>query len=108
MVKSTSSRGRPKAIYHPKRSRDPVVGLMRLKDGRWRASGPEKYTFSEDDEGLAIAHFREWEVSKTISNLGTVQVHATAEAAALDLMKRTMDAGGALSASVQSPEGGKV
>ena len=32
MVKSTSRRGRPMAVFHPKIG-DPVVGLMRLGDG---------------------------------------------------------------------------
>jgi hypothetical protein len=75
MVKNTSSRGRPKAIYFPKLGGDPVVGLMRLGDGRWRASGPEKYTFTEPDEKLAIVQFREWEVRQLGSNLGTLKVH---------------------------------
>lgn len=54
--------GRKKAVYHPVSIKcDPVIGLMRLKDGRWRASGPEKYTFTRADEAQAIAHFRHWE-----------------------------------------------
>src|SRR5436305_13666155 len=58
-------RGRPTAIYTPKTFKSkPVVGLMRLKDGRWRASGPEKYTFTEHDEAAAIAQFRNWEGRK--------------------------------------------
>ncbi|MGC4033090.1 MAG: hypothetical protein QM754_15410 [Tepidisphaeraceae bacterium] len=104
MVKSTSGRGRPKAIYRPKRKGDPVVGLMRLKDGRWRASGPEKYTFSESDETLAIAHFREWEAHKTLSNLGTVKVHTNVVDAMADLAKRTVEAGGELEANVSQSE----
>ncbi len=70
MVKSTSNRGRPTAVYRPKLGGDPIVGLMRLKDGRWRASGQQKYTFTEPDEKLAIAHFEEWKArqqGKTIS-----------------------------------------
>jgi integrase len=60
MVSSTSKKaGRPIAVYHP-RSGPPVVGLFKLSDGRWRASGPEKYTFSEPDEQLAIARFLGW------------------------------------------------
>lgn len=105
-VKSTSGRGRPKAVYRPKLGGDPVVGLMRLKDGRWRASGPEKYTFSEPDEKLAIARFREWEASKHISNLGKLKVHANAEAAMIDIARRTIDAGGSLSTTVApGPDG---
>lgn len=101
MIKSTSNRGRPKAIYKPKLGGDPIVGLMRLKDGRWRASGPEKYTFTEPDEKLAIAHYREWESRGLGSNLGLLKVHANVYDAARDVMKRTMDAGGALSATFQ-------
>lgn len=37
---------------------------MRLGDGRWRASGPEKFTFTEPDEDLAILRFRQWQASK--------------------------------------------
>lgn len=59
--------GRPVAIYRPARGL-PVVGLSRLADGRWRASGPERWTFSEPDEALAIARFREWEARKAGTN----------------------------------------
>lgn len=34
---------------------------MRLADGRWRASGPEKFTFTEPDEDLAVLRFRQWQ-----------------------------------------------
>jgi integrase len=109
MVKSTSSRGRPKAIYFPKLGGDPVVGLMRLGDGRWRASGPEKYTFTEPDEKLAIVHFREWEARQLGSNLGTLKVHGTAYDAMWDMAKRALDSGGSLSATVErGPEGSKT
>lgn len=105
MVKSTSNRGRPVAVHRPKIG-DPVVGLMKLGDGRWRASGPEKYTFSERDEALAIAHFREWQAKKHGSNLGTMKVHATAAGALEDLATRTVQAGGSLSATVEpAPRG---
>jgi integrase len=108
MVKSTSNKGRPVAIFRPKRG-DPIVGLMRLADGRWRASGPEKYTWSEEDEALAIAHFREWQAKKTGSNLGKLKVHATAEAAMIDMLHRTIAAGGSLSANVEpAPDGSKA
>jgi integrase len=33
---------------------------MQLSDGRWRASGPEKYTFTEADESVAVARFLQW------------------------------------------------
>jgi integrase len=105
MIKSTSRRGRPLAIYHPKIG-EPVVGLMRLADGRWRASGPEKYTWTESDEALAVAHFHEWQANKIGSSLGTLKVHSTAEAALLDLTTRTTEAGGALTASIERPKDG--
>ena len=105
-IKSTSGRGRPKAVYHPKLGGDPVVGLMRLGDGRWRASGPERFTFSEPDEKLAIARFREWEAGKHVSNLGKLKVHANADAAMIDIARRTIDAGGSLSATVEPGPGG--
>ncbi|HWE01334.1 MAG TPA: tyrosine-type recombinase/integrase [Tepidisphaeraceae bacterium] len=100
MVKSKSNRGRPVAVHRPKIG-DPVVGLMKLGDGRWRASGPEKYTFTELDEGLAIAHFREWQAKKIGSNLGTTKVHANAEDALIDILNRTIEAGGSLEANVK-------
>lgn len=69
-------RGRPIAVYTPKVVKTrPVVGLMRLKDGRWRASGPEKYTFTEPDEAEAIAHFRSWEAKK--NGLAVVKIPVT-------------------------------
>ena len=106
MIKSTSNRGRPKAIYKPKLGGDPIVGLMRLKDGRWRASGPAKYTFTEPDEKLAIAHFREWEANKFESNLGKLKVHPDAEAAMLDIARRTIDAGGSLDVTLERAHDG--
>ena len=62
-VKTYVKRGRPTAV-HKMADGTKIVGLMRLKDGRWRASGPEKYTFSERDERLAVAHFRRWEATR--------------------------------------------
>lgn len=103
MVSSTTSRGRPKAIYRPKLGGDPVIGLMRLADGRWRASGPEKFTFTEPDEKLAIARFREWETSKATTNLGELKVHSSAEDALLDMLQRTNDAGGRLDVTLARP-----
>lgn len=37
---------------------------MRLGDGRWRATGPDKHTWREPDEDLAIAQYHEWEARK--------------------------------------------
>lgn len=63
---STKSRGgRPQAVYHPKSGGDPVVGLMRLADGRWRVSGPEKFTFTEPDEGKAVARCLEYQLERS-------------------------------------------
>jgi integrase len=60
MVTITKKAGRPKHIHRTANGTQ-IVGLMRLKDGRWRASGPEKFTFSEADEGRAVARFYEWQ-----------------------------------------------
>lgn len=64
MVTSTHRKtGRPKAVYTT-RNGDKIVGLFKLADGRWRASGPEKFTFTERDEDLAVARFREWQAKQ--------------------------------------------
>ena len=42
---------------------------MRLGDGRWRASGSEKFTFSESDEDLAVIRFRQWKANKNGTDL---------------------------------------
>jgi integrase len=102
MLKTKTRRGRPQAIFRPKVG-EPVVGLFRLADGRWRASGPEKYTFSESDELLAIAHFREWQAQRSGSDLGQARVHSTFGAAFRDVMKRAVAAGGSLRAEIGSP-----
>src|SRR3954464_6413128 len=59
MVTSTKKRGRPVHVYRMANGTQ-IPGLMKLKDGRWRASGPEKFTFSESDEGRAVQRFYEW------------------------------------------------
>lgn len=106
MLKSVTKKGRPVAIFRPQRG-EPIVGLMRLGDGRWRASGPERYTFSEPDEQVAILHFQRWKAQKTCPTLGTLQVHANALDVAFDLKRRTIAAGGSLHADiVQIPGGG--
>src|SRR4051794_12183900 len=48
--------GRPKG-FHRLADGSRVEGLVRLKDGRWRVSGPEKITFTEPDEWQAVARF---------------------------------------------------
>lgn len=37
---------------------------MRLRDDRWRAAGPEKFTFSKPDERLAIQRYTAWQARK--------------------------------------------
>lgn len=64
MVTSTKKTGRKTAVYYPKSGGGPVIGLFRLGDGRWRVSGPIKYTFSEPDEQLAIAQYRAWQAKQ--------------------------------------------
>lgn len=60
MLRSTNRKpGRPTAHFRT-RNGDRIEGLMRLKDGRWRASGPEKFTFTERDEDLAVMRYRQW------------------------------------------------
>lgn len=34
---------------------------MRLSNGRWRASGPDKLTFTEPAEDLAVLLYRQWQ-----------------------------------------------
>src|SRR5687768_8470753 len=82
---------------------------MRLGDGRWRASGPEKYTFSEPDEQLAILHFHQWHVRRSCTTLGTVQIHSSPVDALIDMCRRTQAAGGSLQTTVTpAPEGLKA
>jgi integrase len=57
MQSTTSPGGRPKTVYYPKSGGDPIVGLARLADGRWKVSGPPVLKFTEPDERLAIARF---------------------------------------------------
>lgn len=76
MVNSTPKKsGRPQAV-HKTASGEQIVGLMRLADGRWRASGPEKFTFSERDEQLAVARFRQWQGKRQKATLRIPQATA--------------------------------
>jgi hypothetical protein len=54
------ARGRPQVPDRPSFGGDPIVGLYRCPDGRWRinATGDK---FTERDEHRAIARFRQWE-----------------------------------------------
>src|SRR5687767_316421 len=64
MLSTTKKKqGRPQAVYRTSWG-DQVPGLMRLADGRWRASGPEKYTFTESDERVALARFHQWQARR--------------------------------------------
>src|SRR4051812_41813152 len=63
MLSSTPRKtGRPIG-FHRDRHGTRHDGIMRLKDGRWRASGSEKFTFTEPDEDLALARFYQWKAS---------------------------------------------
>src|SRR3954469_15453867 len=59
MVTIKKKAGRPQHIHRTANGTQ-IPGLMKLKDGRWRASGPDKFTFSEADEGRAVQRFYEW------------------------------------------------
>jgi integrase len=63
-----------------------------MGDGRWRCSGPPRYTFTERSEELAIARFREWEAKhRSKSNTGTVKVYSgpdVATAGTADVLAR--------------------
>lgn len=53
MVRSVTKNGRPRAVYRASWG-ERVPDLYKLSDGRWRLSGPEKTTFSEADERIAV------------------------------------------------------
>jgi hypothetical protein len=72
-MKSIKKTGRPPAVYHASWG-EQIPGLMRLGDGRWRLSGPDKVTFSEDDERLAVARFRAMQNAKSVVPLPTVSI----------------------------------
>jgi hypothetical protein len=62
-LKSVTKTGRPQGEYRTTWG-DKIVGLRRLKDGRWRTSHPNQITFSEPDERLAVARFRRWQADQ--------------------------------------------
>ena len=95
----SAKRGRPLAV-HKMANGSQIPGLMLLADGRWRASGPDKFTFTEPDEKRAIARFRGWQEKHQSPNLGKMQVHGNAEEAIIDLVKRTMAISGVLTATL--------
>jgi hypothetical protein len=99
MISSTAKKtGRLIAVYKASNG-DRIPGLMKLKDGRWSASGPQKFTFGEPDEKLAMARFRAWGQRKQSPALGTVQYPLNAYEAALDIARRAIAAGGHLAAT---------
>lgn len=100
MQKSIAKPGRPLKVYRTSWG-DQIPGLIRLKDGRWRISGKNQVTFTESDERLAVARFREMKEAERPSNLGELVMHSTWEAAAKDLAERTHDAGGVLAATIK-------
>lgn len=70
MIKSITKTGRPTAVYKTSWG-EQVPGLRRLKDGRrWRTSWPNQMTFTEPDERLAVARFREWEAGQQERKIG--------------------------------------
>lgn len=62
--------GRPTKPFHPAWSVDPIAGLAKQKDGRWRiiATGER---FSESDERRAVQKFLDW---KARQGMATVNV----------------------------------
>jgi hypothetical protein len=86
MLNTPFKRGRPTAVYKTSWG-EQIHGLMRLGDGRWRASGPDKFTFSESDERMAIAHFRHWQLQNSKANLGNLKVFTDAQDAMIDISK---------------------
>ncbi len=71
MVNSKTKTGRPTAVYRTSWG-EQVPGLRRLKDGRWRTSWPNQITFSEPDERLAVARYRQWEAQQ--NGNGTIAI----------------------------------
>jgi integrase len=95
MISSTARKtGRPIKV-HKDRHGNQIEGLQRLKDGRWRAYGKERFTFTEPDEDLAIARFRKWKEGKTNPELGTVESFDDPADAAKALAKRARASGDA-------------
>ncbi|HEV2292826.1 MAG TPA: tyrosine-type recombinase/integrase [Tepidisphaeraceae bacterium] len=96
LTTTAKKRGRPQGRYRL-RDGNEIQGLTRRADGRWKISATGQ-TFIEPDERLAVERFHKLSGTGKPSNLGTLQVHASAEAAMLDLLQRTVAAGGRLDA----------
>src|SRR5688500_8045644 len=52
--------GRPPKPYRPSWGGDPIPGLYKCPDGRWRINATGK-RFTEPDERVAIARFKAWQ-----------------------------------------------
>lgn len=76
MLTSTPKKAGGPTSVHKTAKGDQVARLMRLEDGRWRASGPEKFTFSEADEELAVLRFREWKAGRQQATVRVPQAAA--------------------------------
>ena len=101
MIRSTPKKtGRPIAVYRTADGTQ-VVGLWRLTDGRWRASGPERFTFTEPDERLAVARYREWQQRNQTPNAARQVVHLTAATLGADINQRIR--AGATEVSIDVP-----
>jgi integrase len=105
MLRSTAKKGRPQASHRTSWG-ERIDGLSRLADGRWKVSGPTPIKFTEPDERLAVARFQQIMAERNSkSNIGTVQVHMTAEDAMIDMLSRAKEAGG-VSTDVTRPKDG--
>lgn len=81
--------GRPAAFYRSRRG-DRIEGLSRLGDGRWRASGPQRFTFTEPDEDLAVLRYRRWQAAQSGAEVNLpVDTAGLDAAAATDKATRT-------------------
>lgn len=88
MITSTPKKsGRPLGYFRDRHG-NRIDGLMRLKDGRWRASGPERFTFTERNEDLAVSRYFKWLEQKANPELGTVQTEVDPVVAARSLARR--------------------
>ena len=65
MLNSTAKKGRP-TTHHRASWGEKIQGLSRLADGRWKVSGPPVFKFTERDERLAVARFRQIEAEHEV------------------------------------------
>jgi integrase len=103
MTKSIAKKGRPTAYYRTSWG-EKIDGLARLADGRWKVSGPDAVKYTEPDERLAVARFREIEAKRNPqSNIGHAKAHATWSAVFKDVMTRAHVQGGSVKATIEQP-----